>query len=55
MAVAFVIGVLVKMKLAEETFIDNIPPNLKGSETADRADFSIDCILGAIDILMNAY
>jgi len=55
MVMAFVIGILTRMKSAEETIIDNIPPNLKGGESADCADLSIDRILDAIDILMDAY
>ena len=55
MVMAFVIGILTRMKSAEEMFIDNVPQNLKGGESVDRADLSIECILDAIDILMDAY
>jgi hypothetical protein len=52
---AFIIGLLTRVKASEEAFIDRIPDNFRENETALSADLSIDCILEAIDILMEAY
>jgi hypothetical protein len=52
---AFIISLLTRIKASEERFISKVPENFKENDTVFSADLSIDCILEAIDILMEAY
>jgi hypothetical protein len=46
---------LVLVKAAEQSYRDNIPPNLQNSQRFDNADLAVTSLDDAIDLLLDAF
>jgi hypothetical protein len=55
LAVNFVIGLLEKIRMAEEHNLDRFPVNLQGGDAYAASDYSHDIIIDAIVGLSDAY
>jgi len=54
-AVAVIIGILEKIRIAEESYMDRIPENFQCGDAYAAADYSVDSLIDAIVGLSDAY
>jgi len=53
--IALVIDLLKRIRTAEQTLIEKMPLNLHGSDAYDTAEYAIDIIDEAIDVISSVY